>query len=69
MELTSFEESTELLDVEAVGGHVGVLSVPVFFPRLGAPRGQNLQREDPLDANLLGQLGPMHQGFIFGDVV
>jgi hypothetical protein len=54
MELTSFEESTELLDVEAVGGHVGVLSVPVFFPRLGAPRGQNLQREDPLDANLLG---------------
>jgi hypothetical protein len=25
--------------------------------------------EDPLDANLLGQLEPMHQGLVFGDIV
>jgi hypothetical protein len=29
MELTSFEEPTKLLDEEAVGGHVGILGVPV----------------------------------------
>jgi hypothetical protein len=31
MELAALEESTELLDVEAVGGHVGVLGVS--FPQ------------------------------------
>jgi hypothetical protein len=30
MELIAFKETAELLDVEAIGGHVGVLCVP--FP-------------------------------------
>jgi hypothetical protein len=30
MELAALKESIELLDVEAVGGHVGVLGIP--FP-------------------------------------
>jgi hypothetical protein len=28
MELIAFEEPTEPLDVEAIGGHVGILSIP-----------------------------------------
>jgi hypothetical protein len=27
------------------------------------------EAKDPLDANLFGQLEPVHQGFVFGDIV
>jgi hypothetical protein len=30
MELTTFKETIELLDVEVIGGHVGILNIP--FP-------------------------------------
>jgi hypothetical protein len=30
MELAALEESAKLLDIEAIGGHVGILGVP--FP-------------------------------------
>jgi hypothetical protein len=55
MELAALKESTELLDVEAVRGHVGILGVPIS---------QNLMHhevrvskiEDSLDANLLAEV-------------
>jgi hypothetical protein len=63
MELAALEESAELLHVEAIGGHVGVLGVP--FPgdlvhhQVGVSK-----TEDPPNANLLGQLEPMYQGLM-----
>jgi hypothetical protein len=68
MELVALEESAELLHVEAIGGHVGILGVP--FPRyLVYHQVRVSEAEDPPNANLLGQLEPMHQGHVFGDVV
>jgi hypothetical protein len=68
MELAALEESVELLYVEAIGGHVGVLGVP--FPRdLVYHQVGVSETENPPNANLLGQLEPMYQGFVFGDVV
>jgi hypothetical protein len=53
MELTALEESAELLDIEAIGGHVGVLSIP--FPRdLMHHKVRISKAEDPPDDNLLG---------------
>jgi hypothetical protein len=68
VEPASFKEATELLDIEAIGGHVGVLRVP--FPRnLMHHKVGVSEAEDPLDANLFGQLKPMHQGLVLGEVV
>jgi hypothetical protein len=68
MELTALEESADLLHVEAIGGHVGVLGVP--FPRdLVHHQVGVSETEDPPNTNLLGQLEPMHQGLVFRDVV
>jgi hypothetical protein len=68
MELTALEESAELLDIKAIGGHVGVLSIP--FPRDLMPHKVRISKaEDPLDDNLLGQLEPVHQGLVFGNIV
>jgi hypothetical protein len=68
MELTILEESAELLDVEAVRSHVGVLRVPISR-KLMHHEVRVSKTKDSLDANLLGQLEPMDQGFIFGDIV
>jgi hypothetical protein len=68
MELTALEEPTELLDIETIGGHVGILSVP--FPRDLVHHKVGISKaEDPPDANLLGQLEPVHQVLVFSDVV
>jgi hypothetical protein len=67
MELTPFKVSTELLDVEAVGGHVGVLGVPVSRDLMHHEVSIS-ELENPLDASLLGQLEPVYQGLIFGDI-
>jgi hypothetical protein len=68
MELIALEESADLIDIEAIGGHVGILSIP--FPRDLVHYNVGISKaEDPLDADFLGQLEPMHQGFVFGDVV
>jgi hypothetical protein len=53
MELIAFEESAELLDLEAIGGHVGVLSVPVSRD-LVHHEVRIFEVEDPPNANLLG---------------
>jgi hypothetical protein len=68
MELTGFEEPTELMDVEVIGGHVGILSVP-FSRDLVYHEVRISEAENPPDANLLGQLEPVHQGLILGDIV
>jgi hypothetical protein len=68
MELAAFEESAELLDVEIVRGYVGVLGVPISR-NLMHHEVRVSKTEDPLDANLLGHLEPVDQGFIFSDVV
>jgi hypothetical protein len=53
MELAAREEFAELLYVEAVGGHVGVLGIP--FPRdLVYHQVGVSEAENPLNANLLG---------------
>jgi hypothetical protein len=67
MELAALEESAELLHIEAIRGHVGILTT---FPRdLVHHQVGVAELEDPPNANLLGQLEPMHQGLIFSDVV
>jgi hypothetical protein len=68
VELAALEESAELLHVEAVGGHVGVPGVPIPRNLVRYQVGVSVA-EDPPDANLLGHLEPMYQGFILGDVV
>jgi hypothetical protein len=68
MELTALEESTELLHVEVIRGHVGILGVPFLRDLVHHQVGVS-KAEDPPNANLLGQLKPMHQGLVFGDVV
>jgi hypothetical protein len=53
MELTALEESTELLHIEAIGGHVGILGIP--FPRDLVHHQVRVSKvEDPPNANLLG---------------
>jgi hypothetical protein len=60
MEFTPFKESTELVDVEAIGGHVGVLGVPISRD-LMYHEVRISKIEDHPNANLLGQLEPMNQ--------
>jgi hypothetical protein len=68
VELASLEEFAELLDVEAVRGHVGVLGVPISQNLIN--HGVQVSKtEDPPDASLLGQLEHMDQGVIFSDIV
>jgi hypothetical protein len=68
MELAALKESAELLDVEAVGGHVGVLGVPVSQDLMHHEVTVS-KAEDPPNANLHGRLEPMNQGFIFSNIV
>jgi hypothetical protein len=53
MELAALEESIELLHVEAVGGHVGILGIP-FPGDLVHHQAEVSVIEDPPDTNLLG---------------
>jgi hypothetical protein len=53
MELIALKESAELLDIEAVGGHVGILGIP-FSQDLVHHKVGVSEAEDPLDANFLG---------------
>jgi hypothetical protein len=68
MELAALEESVELLYVEAIGGHVGVLGVPFPGDLVYHQVGVSVTEDSPY-ANLLGHLEPMHQGFVFRDIV
>ena len=68
MELASVEVPGELLDEEAVGGHVSVLGVPMPGGLLNHQVGVPVA-EDPLDAHSLGEFEAIRECFIFGYVV
>ena len=68
VELASVEVPGELLDEEAVGGHVSVLGVPMPGGLLNHQVGIPIS-EDPLDAHSLGEFEDMRKCFIFGYVV
>jgi hypothetical protein len=57
MELTAFKEPAKLLDIEVVGCHVGVLSVPVSRD-LVHHKVRISEAEDPPDAISLASLSP-----------
>ena len=68
VKFTSFKTSRELLDVEAVGGHVWVLGIPVSSCLLDHQI-RVAVAEDPLDVHGLGELEAVCEGFIFRHIV
>ena len=68
VELASVEVSSKLLDEEAVGGHVGVLGIPMSGDLLDHQVGIPVA-EDSLDVHCFSKLEAMHERLIFGYIV
>ena len=68
VEFASVEAYRKLLDVEEVGGHVGVLGVPMSSGLLDHQVGISVEK-DPLDVHGLCELEAVRERFIFSYVV
>jgi hypothetical protein len=64
MELATLKESAELLHVEAIGGHVGILGIP-FPGDLVHHQVRVFKTEDSPDDNLLASLSPCTRASYF----